>query len=445
MRNTFHDFSKLRWRAWGYFLVSLLTLAISLLAALASQVASANDFVVTSVVLAVIALLLAGAISVTVVPFLARRARSEWFRTKINYKVTREGWIYFSVTILVGLSAVNTGNNLLFIVLSAMLASIVVSGVASRISLNGLQVVADFPERIFAGQPVIATILLTNPKTWLPSFSIAVEPSDTLQKAIVFDRTYFPFLPGSSNQRRRIELCFNRRGRYAQSGIRLSTQFPFGFIVKSVEIPQPHERIVFPAIRPSDNFFEILPLVSGEFESYLKGRGMDLYSLRDYVVNDSARAIHWKASAKTEAVKVKEFAREDEKRLLLVFDPSAEDASGADEPRFEAAVSLCAGLAQHFFEEGADLCFLNEEGVLLEGGTEEVLDQVLTELALLEMRKAPSSLIKRIQSLSPREKDSFKILFTMGQRGTLPTSLWQSSHVIFVREIFSSEGSLSSS
>lgn len=421
-------------QAWGYFLIALMTLLVALLAALASRAAALENQLIAAAMLALIALGLAGLVSITVVPYLARRVRREWRGSRISFKVNREGLIYFAVTVLIGLSAVNTGNNLLFIVLSTMLASIVVSGVASRITLTGLRLSVDFPDRLFAGQGALATVSLANRKRWLPSFSICVEPVVRTGPSITFDRIYFPFLPASFSQKRRMELFFERRGKYSQASVRISTRFPFGFITKWIELPHPGELIVFPSIEPVDSFFEILPLISGEFESYQKGRGMDLYALRDYEVTDSARTIHWKASARAESLKVKEFAREDERRLVLIFDARTDGVPMPEPSRFERAVSLCACLVDHFFKEGADISYLREDGTLLEGTTEETLDEIFTELALLEMGPGPSRLIDQVESLPPSEKDSFKIVFTLQERGTLPTRLWESSHVLFIRE-----------
>ena len=421
-------------RAWGYFLLALLTLSIALLLALASQVASQNSQAFTAAILAILSLLLAAAIALTIVPYLARRVRGEWFRRHFSYKITREGMVYFGATILLGLSAVNTGNNLLYIILSAMLASIIISGIASRLVLVGMELQIDFPERLFARQPALATLTISNKKRWLPSFSLTVEPNPKSERPIVFQKVYLPYLSSGASEKRRLHLVFDRRGQYDQSTVRISTRFPFGFITKSLEIPVVQSVIVFPALGGEEELFEILPLISGEIESYFRGRGMDLYALRDYTLTDSARAIHWKASARSETLKVKEFAREDERRLLIIFDTMTDDDRPVVAARFERAVSLCARLAQHFFDEGANLGYLLENGQLLEGRTEATLDLLFKELALLEMRRGPSPLTERVNALSPSEKDSFKIVFTLRAPGTLPTPLWESSHVVFIRE-----------
>ena len=66
--------------------------------------------------------------------------------------------------------------------------------------------------------------------------------------------------------------------------------------------------------------FEILPLVRGDWESFVRGRGSDLYRIREYQPEDSARHVDWKATAKSGSLKVREFAREDERRLCIAFD-----------------------------------------------------------------------------------------------------------------------------
>ncbi|MDD5543380.1 MAG: DUF58 domain-containing protein [Acidobacteriia bacterium] len=430
-------FQKAHLRAWIYFVGALIALSIALVAAVGSQIASAYNQMAMAFLLAIFALGLAAAVAVTVVPYLARRVRTDWIHVKISYKITREGWIFFAACILIGLSAVNTGNNLLFMILSAMLAAILVSGVASKMVLSHWRMALDFPERLFAERPALGVVTAHNRSRWIPGISVSIEPLIDQPHPLLFEPVYFPYLKTGSAERRRLELFFTRRGRYAQAAVKLTTQFPFGFIEKSLHVPQAHELLVFPRIDPVDTFFEILPLISGEYESFLKGKGIDLYSLRDYLPPDSARAIHWKASAKSSGLKVKEFAREDERRLLLIFDATCEDPATVNPEAFEKSVSLCACLADHFFREGAELSYCKDDDTLIEGSSEQTLDEIFTELALLEVRPGSSKLVRRVDRLLRTDKDAFKIIFTVQGRGNLPTPLWQSSHVVFIADLFS--------
>jgi len=119
---------------------------------------------------------------------------------------------------------------------------------------------------------------------------------------------------------RSVELEFPRRGLYRENGFALSTRFPFGFLEKTLQLPASRDLWVYPAVEPTEEFYEILPMLSGEMEAFQRGRGHDLYSIRDLLTTDSARHIDWKASARTRTLKVREFTREDERRLQLVLD-----------------------------------------------------------------------------------------------------------------------------
>ena len=50
------------------------------------------------------------------------------------------------------LAALNTGNNLLFLILASLIASILMSGILSSITLAGVELRLQLPEHIFAGQ-----------------------------------------------------------------------------------------------------------------------------------------------------------------------------------------------------------------------------------------------------------------------------------------------------
>ena len=119
---------------------------------------------------------------------------------------------------------------------------------------------------------------------------------------------------------RRPGIEFEQRGRYREDSFGLATRFPFAFLTKTRHVSLPREVLVYPRIEPTDEVFEILPLVRGEWESFVRGRGSDLYRIREYMPEDSARHVDWKATAKSGSLKVREFAREDERKLCIAFD-----------------------------------------------------------------------------------------------------------------------------
>src|SRR5260370_28431390 len=104
-----------------------------------------------------------------------------------------------------------------------------------------------------------------------------------------------------------------------------------------------------------DDLLDILPLVTGEFVSFVRGRGTELYRIREPAAADRARHVDWKATAKTGSLKVREFTREDERRLRVVFDNA--EPGHVSSSAYEHAVSLAATLACHFYSENVDLSF----------------------------------------------------------------------------------------
>src|SRR6476659_1320864 len=102
--------------------------------------------------------------------FVARLRR--WMRPPRSLKTTREGKYFIGITIGVGFAAINTGNNLLYLLLGMMLSLIVASGILSEMSLRAIDVTRQPPQRIHARTPFLMGIGLGNRKKRFPSFSI---------------------------------------------------------------------------------------------------------------------------------------------------------------------------------------------------------------------------------------------------------------------------------
>jgi hypothetical protein len=161
------------------FFLSIAALGVALLLALYSGAAAELGHAALSTAAALCALLVAAWVGVTLVPVLAKRTPLRWIGYKMEYKITREGWIYIAGVLLVAMAALNTGNNLLFLILASLIAIILMSGILSSITLSGVAMRLELPEHIFAGQPVRALVELENEKLMLPSFSLRVEAAKT--------------------------------------------------------------------------------------------------------------------------------------------------------------------------------------------------------------------------------------------------------------------------
>jgi uncharacterized protein (DUF58 family) len=426
------------------FFLSIAALGIALMLALYSGAAAEAGHVGLSIAAALIALLVATWVAVTLVPILAKRTPLRWISYKMEYRITREGWMYIGGIIIVALAALNTGNNLLFLILASLIAIILMSGILSSITLSGVDLRLDLPEHIFAGQTVRARVELENEKLTLPSFSLRVEAATkrkVLAPALLETPVYFPYLPKRERVQQNVPITFTRRGAYRQDTFRIVTRFPFGFLQKARRVELGAEALVYPSVEPTRDFFEILPALQGALESLSKGGGHDLYALRGYVPTDSARHVHWKASARLGSLMVREFTREDDCRVLLVLDPhvaetlgdSSSTAAVAAAERFERAVTLCASIAWHFYERNAQLQFRSAAMETSLAAADENIFAILKHLALAA--PLPPDPKHELLSNLAASPGLFKVIVTSQPRGTIPATLWHSSYVVFLDDL----------
>jgi uncharacterized protein (DUF58 family) len=425
---------------WRSFAIGMAALGVALVLSLYSAAAAEVGQTGLAAAAAIISLFLAGWVSVTIVPALARRTALRWISFEIHFRLTREGIVYIGGIFLLALAALNTGNNLVFLILAAMLAGILMSGILSSIVLSGNVLELELPEHLFAGQPALAIVKLRNEKETLPSFSLRVVGDDKKNaRPILAQPVYFPFIPRRASASQRVELVFPRRGVCRQDAFGIRTRFPFGFLEKTRRVESPREVVVYPSVAPTEEFYEILPLVSGEMESAQRGRGHDLYSIRDYETCDSARFVDWKATARTAELKVREFTREDERQVVLVLDPflhAGEDGrplGPALEEKFERGVTFCACLAWHFYEINSEIEFRTDRGIAPMAPATENIYVILRELALVEPRRADGG-PNALAGVST-EPHKFKIILTSQPRGTIPTPLWSSSYIVFLQSL----------
>jgi uncharacterized protein (DUF58 family) len=420
------------------FFLSVTALVFALLLALYSGTAAEMGHMALATASALGALIVAAWVAVTLVPVLARRTPLRWIGVRMEYRVSREGWIYILGIFLVAIAALNTGNNLLFLILASLIAIILMSGILSSITLSGISMRLQLPEHIFAGQAVRGLVEVHNEKLTLPSFSLRVEgvrPKTSPHAAMLETPVYFPYIPKHDRAEQIVPMTFPRRGIYSQEAFRIVTRFPFGFLQKARRVDLKSEALVYPSVEPTRDFFEVLPGMQGALESLAKGRGQDLYALRDYQPRDSSRHVHWKASARLGSLMVREFTREDDCRVILVLDPHTSEGLTAKEAedRFERAVTMCAALAWHFYEGNAILQFRTAGYETPLAEADEIIFEILRHLATA--KPCPPDPKRALLSDLASQPEIFRVIVTSESRGSIPSNIWNQSWVIFLEDL----------
>jgi uncharacterized protein (DUF58 family) len=426
---------------WRRFFLALFALTVGLFLALYATALSQSGRYRMAATIAGFSLLLTALVAIRVVPALARRTTLRRWLIRIDYEFTREGAVYLAMILVITVAALNTGNNLLFIILACMLAAMLASGILSWIVLQGLGIDLALPDHVFAEQPVLARLRLQNRKEFLPTFSVTLSGTEPLSRkfrkqtlpsapAILTRNLYFPYIPHRSSAQQDVKLDFPRRGSYLQESLRVSTRFPFGFVRKTRSVPCGRQAVVLPNVQPTEKFFSVLPQLGSEMDSYLKGLSHDLYAIRNYQQSDSARHVDWKATARVQQLKVREFTREDERRVRIVFDNSVPDARPRTLAQFEKVVTLCACIAWYFYEVGTNLGFAAENFEIPILPADQVVYPILEKLALIQPVPAATTSPNGFAKPTSQQEQAFQIILTFQPPESFPADQRRSSYFL---------------
>jgi uncharacterized protein (DUF58 family) len=273
------------------------------------------------------------------------RAWMKW-RSPRTLKVTLAGRTYVVVTVGVGLGALNTGNNLLYLVLGFMLSLIVASGVLSERALRGLKVRRLLPEAAFAGEPFALRYSVW--RTLGRSFAISVRELDGQLKGLAF----VPVIDAGTTVTVRSTCVAERRGPLELEAVELATAYPFGLFVKTRRVELKEQLLVF----PRRGFVCADPPAKGTHQLGERGNpkrrdgGGDLWGLRELQPTEDARRVHWVKSA--QVGRLLKVERESEERAQYQLEVDAKLSGEPLEHKCEEAAAMAHRLLGQGHEVG---------------------------------------------------------------------------------------------
>jgi uncharacterized protein (DUF58 family) len=263
---------------------------------------------------------------------------------------TRAGAVLIAVAFGIGLAAYNNANNVLFMALSLLLSSLVLSGLLSWVNFRGVRWRLRLPAHWRAGEPGLARLELTNTKEITPTYSLLFHARARRLGAV-------PPLPLpdrlDAGRETALEWIFSprERGKELVEVGGAESQFPFGFMRKMAGGNLRQEVWVWPA-RVAYEFSPPVsrqPRQAGDTQRR-PGPGADLLGLRPYRQGDAPRLVHWKASARLRQLVVRQTGEEQKSGYHLVVEPTR--ALWADAAQFERLCSFAASLAEDLFTTG---------------------------------------------------------------------------------------------
>jgi len=322
-------------------------------------------------------------------------------RSRRRFRLTREGRAFLFVTIGVGFAAVNTANNLLYLVLGLLLSLLLVSGVLSDLALWKLRFQRKVPARIFAGTRSRIEVASLNDKRWLAS--VSVECIDEVEGVETSPARFLRVEPGHAVIGG-YSFEVPRRGLIELGEMRIVTRYPFGLIEKGYTVYQPDEVVVYPRLLDHVSAPPVRPVPGDAAPIHRTGRGSEFAgSVRFYREGDEARDIHWKRTASRGQLVVREHEQDTSALVTLRVDnvvPVDTPDDNAWHDRFEQSISEVATVASVYLAQGVSVQVqaANSSSPLVGGGTAP--DPIWRFLALLQVVRTDTP--KRPKRISRR-------------------------------------------
>ena len=269
-------------------------------------------------------------------------------------RITNFGLGYILLCLVVAIAATNTGNNGLYLVLAAMLAAMVVSGVLSRRNVRGVVCQIETVGEVVATRPAWLKLRLEN-RLKTSTAQALFFLHESLPGPLWID----PLGPGEKRELV-VEGRFPARGVFRDADAGLLSRFPIGLFRKYRKASLAGEIVVYPLaemtamppVPPEDSR-------GGRPHPRQRGGGPEIRTLREFSPGDDLRDLHWKQSARMRRWIVREREAERDRVIFLTVDnalPSPIDSACLE--RLERAVARCAGQALLLLSRGAEVGFL---------------------------------------------------------------------------------------
>ncbi|MCB9729007.1 MAG: DUF58 domain-containing protein [Deltaproteobacteria bacterium] len=335
-------------------------------------------------------------------------------------RFTREGKLLVFVAIAVGMGAVNSGNNLLFLVLGVLFSLIITSGVLSELTLRQVTAFRHPAPHLFAGEPALVQVDLHNAKRRFSSFSLEVTELSTTLQGLGQRRGALLVLRPGETRSVHLRIVGTRRGVIRSAGLRISTRFPFGFFEKSRIVPLAERYVVFPGLDPRPGP-PLTPKAPGQEEEIARvGLGDEFYGLRDAREAEDARSIAWKVSARRDRLVARENQLPAARRVVLLLSNVIPSEIPSARERLEAAIGRLASLATTLSESGYAVGLATADGGIAPKAGRDNVVAIYQVLARLPVRVVqPGDEVALWQGYSGRDVERVAVVTSDQQRSAL--------------------------
>lgn len=298
----------------------------------------------------------------------ATRATTTW----LAGTVTPAGWMLVIVLIAGLVAGAGFGiveGWVVAVVAGALLAFSVpflLGGVHLRVGFSLSQ------ERVVAGSQVEAAITITNESRRV---SLPVVLDVPVGPGLV--EAYVPLLFGRATHAEQLTIAAPKRSVIQVGPMRITRGDPIGILRREIDWPQVEQVFVHPVttrLPPTSAGF--VKDVEGQPTKHIVDSDLAFHAIREYVPGDSRRHVHWKSTAKTGQLMVRQFEETRQARIAVILDVLADEYATEDE--FELGVSAATSLSLQAVRDGRDVLMLTSGHSELRRGHEVAITTLPT-------------------------------------------------------------------
>lgn len=302
----------------------------------------------------------------------------EWLRATVSPL----GWAVLGGAVVCALIALWLGW-IEFLTLALMLAIVIVVAVLLTIGRWRHEASLDFADRrIKIGDQALAQVVVSNPGT-TPAAGVRVEVP-VGRNAAAFR---VPRLGGGESHEEVFTIHGRRRGVIVVGPVRAIKGDPLGLLHRVHTWTKPVELFVHPdVVLLESKAMGFLKDVEGVPTQNLSSSDVSFHALRDYVPGDDRRSIHWRTTARTGKLVVRQFEETMRSHLVILLSLDPDDY--AEPEAFELAVSTAGSLGIAATREDRRVDVLTSAGLLRFGTGAGLLD----ELCRLRLRRGSRGL-----------------------------------------------------
>jgi len=260
--------------------------------------------------------------------------------------------------------------------------------------------------RVVVGERAVGRIQVTNP-TSRPLLPAVME----LPVGVGLASFPVPRLRSGATHEDVFAVPTRRRAVIPVGPVRSVRADPLGLLRRQVDWTDAEKLYVHPrttSLTGSSSGF--LRDLEGRTTQDLSNSDVSFHALRDYVAGDDRRHVHWKTTARTGQLMVRQFEETRRSHLAVILSTRTEDYAHADE--FELAVSVCGSLGLQAIREDRGLTVMSNDTQLRGDSRARLLD----DLAGVQTRSLAEGIAQLARGAAQSVADASVVAVLVGSR-----------------------------